>query len=261
MTSQEYEQAVAAFYEAIGEPIGVATVTWDERLNSKSGKPYQVDVLIETSNGLQPIKTAVECKNRSKKVGRETVAAFATTVEDIGVEKGVIVYRSGFTKGAIALAEQKNINLVEMWVPIKAINISINMVMPEFSDIAVIQDGPQTGPSSVLTGNGDEMFITEPGQPAITLAQLLNNHANADSPASLDFTEMEIRFPEGAIISFTTNEHTAKVDGFRYKVRFLTAHAEKSIALEGAEAARYIVNEIFEGCRFAFAEDGQVREI
>ena len=112
MDSKQYEQAVARLYDALGKPQGLTQVSWNKRLNSKSGRPYQIDVLVEGSNGLQTIKTAIECKCLTKKVGRDVVAAFATTLEDTSVEKGVIVTTIGFTKGAVALAKVRNIDLV-----------------------------------------------------------------------------------------------------------------------------------------------------
>ena len=150
MEYRDYEQAVTKFYAAIGEPKGLAKVVWNQRLVSKSGKPYQIDVLVKSSNGLQSVRAAIECKYLNRKVGRDTVSAFATTIEDVGVEKGVIVTTVGFTDGATMLARDKNISLVEMRQPteddwkgrIKVIHLTTNLLVPEFSDIEVIQDAP-----------------------------------------------------------------------------------------------------------------------
>ena len=75
------------------------------------------------------------------------VSNLITTVEDANIEKGVIVSKEGFTSGAIALAKQRNISLVEMREPndadwegtIKTIHIMMHMIgqpIPERDGIA-----------------------------------------------------------------------------------------------------------------------------
>lgn len=271
MEFQEYERSVAAFYEAIGQPKGSTQVTWNTNLPSKSGKPYQIDVLVEGSNGLQPVRTAIECKHYSKKVGREIVSAFATTIKDIGVEKGVIVTTVGFTDPAARLAKQKNISLVEMRKPndadwegrLKEIHLAIKIRMPETSDIEIIQDAPrqENTQSFSFTGNEDEIFIEEPGKDQVTLHQLLNDFisVNGDElPVNTEPITREVRFSEGAVMSFLRHEQTAMVDGIRFKVRILSS--EETIRIDGTEVVQFIVNEIFQGRKFTVSRSGQVKE-
>ena len=273
MQFQEYEQAVAAFYEAIGKPQGLTQVTWNTKLPSKSGQPYQIDVLVEGSNGLQPVRTAIECKHLSKKVERKIVSAFATTIEEIGVEKGVIVTTVGFTEPAARLAKQKNISLVEMRKPtdadwegrVKEIHFAIISRMPEFSAIEFIQDAPrqENTQSGSFTGNdkSDEIFIKEPGKDQVTLYQLLNDFisVNGDElPVNTEPITREVRFSEGSVMSFLRHEQTAMVDGIRFKVRILSS--EETLKIDGTKVVQFIVNEIFQGRRFTVSRSGQVNE-
>ena len=149
MDDKEYEAATAALYQALGESSGIKIECFGSscRIQGKSGSWYQIDVLTSQSNGLQTVRTAIECKYWNKRVTRNVVSNLITTVEDTNIEKGVIVSKEGFTSGAIALAKQKNISLVEMREPndadwegrIKTIHIMMHMTLPEFYDVEFVQ--------------------------------------------------------------------------------------------------------------------------
>ena len=271
MDYKEYEQAVARFYAAVGEPTGATKVYWNQRLSSQSGKPYQIDVLVEGSNGLQSVRTAIECKYLNKKVGRATVAAFATTIEDVGVEKGVIVTTVGFTGGAIMLAKDKNISLLEMRHPteadwegrIQVIRLTTNVSVPEFSDIEAIQDAPLADDSEriAFAGCGADFYITEPGREPVTIDRLLNQAINSEDNeihGSTALSTREIRFPDGATLSVAGYNETTQIDGIRFKVRILRSQFETIV--NGKQVVKYIAKELFLGKRFSVGTDGQVKE-
>ena len=68
-----------------------------------------------------------------------------TLLEDTNIEKGVVVSKEGFTSGAMSLAKQRNISLVEMREPndsdwegnIKTIHIMLRMTSPEFMTLSL----------------------------------------------------------------------------------------------------------------------------
>ena len=119
MDDKEYETVTAALYQAMGESSGITIECFGSscRVQGKSGSWYQIDVLTRQSNGLQTVRTAIECKYWQKRVTRNVVSNLITTVEDTNIEKGVIVSKEGFTSGAIALAKQRNISLVRCESP------------------------------------------------------------------------------------------------------------------------------------------------
>ena len=135
MDDKEYEAATAALYQVMGESSGITIECFGSscRVKGRSGSWYQIDVLTKQSNGLQTVRTAIECKYWQRRVTRNVVSNLITTIEDTNIEKGVIVSKEGFTTGAIALAKQKNISLVEMREPndadwegkIKTIHINV----------------------------------------------------------------------------------------------------------------------------------------
>ena len=61
--------------------------------------------------GLYSILVVIECKNYKKPVGIEKVDAFATKIEDVKANLGVMISNAGFDAGAIAQAKEKNIIL------------------------------------------------------------------------------------------------------------------------------------------------------
>ena len=174
MDDKEYETVTAALYQAMGESSGITIECFGSscRVQGKSGSWYQIDVLTRQSNGLQTVRTAIECKYWQKRVTRNVVSNLITTVEDTNIEKGVIVSKEGFTSGAIALAKQRNISLVEMREPndadwegtIKTIHIMMHMTWPEFYDFEFVQPPQQAGNSIQFTASGQDLTIKEPGK-------------------------------------------------------------------------------------------------
>jgi len=72
---------------------------------------HEVDVIASIEYGGLQYKVVVECKFWKTKVKKAQVATLLTVVSDIGAEKGVIISKVGFQKGAIELAKSSNIEL------------------------------------------------------------------------------------------------------------------------------------------------------
>jgi len=71
-----------------------------------------VDVLAEEAVDGIAHRTIVECKNWSTNVSKDIVHAFRTVMHEAGANRGYIVSRVGFQKGAKEAAEATNIELV-----------------------------------------------------------------------------------------------------------------------------------------------------
>ena len=89
MDDKEYEAVTAALYQAMGEGSGITIEGFGSscRVKGKSGSSYQIDVLTEQSNGLQTVRTAIECKYWQKRVTRDVVSNLITTIEDTNIER------------------------------------------------------------------------------------------------------------------------------------------------------------------------------
>jgi hypothetical protein len=82
-----------------------AAVTWNDEING-----YQIDVSVRFRFGSYEYLVIVECRDHSRPVERKDIAAFATTIEQTGANKGVVVSAAGFQSGAHNLARLKSID-------------------------------------------------------------------------------------------------------------------------------------------------------
>jgi len=116
MNWKEYENITKYIYESLGRQTGVKIIGHGSscHVKGKSGASHQIDVLTSHTDGIHNYKTAIECKYWKKKVNKDVVLKIAGIIEDTGINKGVIVSKMGFTKDGVAVANSKNIGLVEL---------------------------------------------------------------------------------------------------------------------------------------------------
>ena len=90
MDDKEYETVTAALYQAMGESSGITIECFGSscRVQGKSGSWYQIDVLTRQSNGLQTVRTAIECKYWQKRVTRNVVSNHPHRLPAAGVHDG-----------------------------------------------------------------------------------------------------------------------------------------------------------------------------
>ena len=113
---KEYEAITKYIYETLGKEFGVTILSYGNscKISGKSGNTHQIDVLTMQSNGVNQIRTAIECKYLKKKINKDTVMKVLSIIQDAQIEKGVIVSKSGFTKDAVDFAREYNIGLAEL---------------------------------------------------------------------------------------------------------------------------------------------------
>ncbi|MES2431697.1 MAG: restriction endonuclease [Bacteroidota bacterium] len=111
-----YESITKYIYETLGRKTGVKILGFGSncKVPGKSGVNHQIDILTTHSDGIHSYKTAIECKYWKKKINKEIVMKVSETIEDAGIEKGVIVSKSGFTKDGAEFAKYQNIGIVEL---------------------------------------------------------------------------------------------------------------------------------------------------
>jgi len=111
-----YESITKYIYETLGKQHGVTVKGHGSicTVKGNSGISHQIDVLTTHSDGIHSYETAIECKHWKEKVNKDIVMKLSAILEDTGINKGVIVSKSGFTPDGIALAKFKNIGLVEL---------------------------------------------------------------------------------------------------------------------------------------------------
>lgn len=113
---KEYEAITKYIYETLGKEFGVTIVGYGDacKVQGKSGNFHQIDVLTIQSNGVHQVRTAIECKYLKTKITKDTVMKVLGVINDARIDKGIIVSKSGFTKGAADFAHEYNIGLVEL---------------------------------------------------------------------------------------------------------------------------------------------------
>lgn len=113
---KNYETITKYIYEELGKASGVKIEGFGKncRIVGKSGVTHQIDVLTTHSDGIHSYRTAVECKYWNEKINKDVVMKVSEIIGDTGINKGVIVSKSGFTPDGFEFAKYKNIGLVEL---------------------------------------------------------------------------------------------------------------------------------------------------
>ncbi|RLG16888.1 hypothetical protein DRN63_03660 [Nanoarchaeota archaeon] len=81
------------------------------KLMGRSGVEHQIDVYAEYKAPLHISRIVVECKSYDKPVDKDIVMKLIHEVEDLGVDRGILVTTSYFTPDAVSTASGYNIDL------------------------------------------------------------------------------------------------------------------------------------------------------
>ena len=113
---KQYEAIAKYIYETLGRQSGVKIKGYGSnyKVTGKSGVAHQIDILTTHSDGIHEYQTAIECKYWKEKINKDIVMKISGIIEDAGINKGVIVSKSGFTQDGIDYAKHRNIGLVEL---------------------------------------------------------------------------------------------------------------------------------------------------
>ena len=262
ITPESYEALTAQLFETLGKDHGVEILDYGS--SSKIGQ-RQIDVQFQQSNGMQMLKTAVECKYRDDKIGPDVVEAFAIKHRRLGFDKGIIVSKNGFTPEAIKAARDPHVNiaLAEMRQPtdtdwegrIKEANFHVTVrgaITDSISFTATSSDLPEHAIHSAAGTLGDSVLILEPDR-HYTLRDILG----ADEHAQQE--EILIEFPD---------ETRLEVEGFSGSAQITRLHITQQIS-EVAEEWRFdlmkdvlmLVKDIFENREWVWYNDQRIVEV
>lgn len=81
------------------------------KLVGRSGVEHQIDVFAEYKAPLHISKIVIECKSYDKPIDKDIVMKLIHEVQDLGVDRGILVTTSYFTPDAVSTAEGYNIDL------------------------------------------------------------------------------------------------------------------------------------------------------
>jgi predicted Mrr-cat superfamily restriction endonuclease len=103
---RDLQTKVKEIYSSLGYQV-------QENITVGGGKAkHQIDVLVTFEFGGQNYRIIIECKYWSSKVKKSQVSSLIGILADTGAEKGIIVSKMGFQRGAYSLATYTNIELL-----------------------------------------------------------------------------------------------------------------------------------------------------
>ncbi len=111
--TNDFQDLITIIYKQIVEPSG--TVTPSKMVYDRDAKTVrEVDILIEHRIAHHTYRTAVECRDRSRKDSVEWIDALIGKAKSIDVDKVVAVSRQGFTKTAAHKAKAHGIDVLSI---------------------------------------------------------------------------------------------------------------------------------------------------
>lgn len=122
-TGRSFEVLVAEVMKIL---LGEGTfVQQDSFALGKSGVLHQIDLEVVRCHPYEHFEALVECKDYNRPVNKEKVSAFVSVIQDVnsrqvfvsGYQQGILVSSHGFHPGAIKLAREKGITLLEVREP------------------------------------------------------------------------------------------------------------------------------------------------
>lgn len=273
---QAYEQITKYIFEAIGRLNGVEILGCGNecRRKGKSGSLYQIDLLTQTTSKDKSFLTAIECKYIGKKVGREVVMKLSALLEDTGIEKGIVVSKSGFTKDALKYAEHKSIRLVELDNHKKyelnkdviniaeiTLNLDVEITRPEILSVKV--DDSELKPTSTFLGPFWHGQIQTKSNSPIALQTYIDDFRRELGRLDLidKVKHKDIDFSEGTVI----NGNQALNDKNITKLSIsgvLTSNKEVHIhEIELVDEITMVMKNIFEEEMFAITQHGAIDKL
>jgi hypothetical protein len=230
---------------------------------------HQIDVLTSHTDGAHKYLTIIECKHWNKRIQKGTINKVAYIRQDCKFDKAIVVSNKGFTKGAMNVAKDQNVHLVELAennvfisqnsltrvymhteykeTKIENIEFELNRSGKKYSDKISLQNQ-----------NWAELTITKPDFTTITIldevAKFLNNIL--DHIENFEVQHLNLKFDEGSTIKFKGLKTKFLIDGIK-----LSGYKTARIILD----PDYFTNRIwltmkllFEQKNMVFTLDGRV---
>ncbi len=100
------ERTIAELFRSKGYEV-----THNVWLRGRSGVKHQIDVLAEYKAPLHKSRIIIECKAHDNPIGKDVVIKLIQEVEDLGVDRGILITTSYFTSDAVSIARGRPISL------------------------------------------------------------------------------------------------------------------------------------------------------
>ncbi|TRW25352.1 restriction endonuclease [Flavobacterium zepuense] len=270
-----YESITKYIYETLGKQHGVTVKGHGSSCTVKgnSGTSHQIDVLTTHSDGIHSYETAIECKHWKEKVNKDIVMKLSAILEDTGINKGVIVSKSGFTPDGIALAKFKNIGLVELReavdndfkdnsreLEIGQLEIRMKIVARRPEILSVVTDGGDLLDAQdyfdfldygIRSENGDHVHLIQ----FVDAFRLEISRIDKE----LELITKRYDFPNGTLYNRKT-QSSIKIEHLIFTGQLRDSDESKNIKFTLVDQVWLIMKSLFEERIFSFSESGLIIE-
>ena len=283
MNWQSYEELVKDIYEQLGNSAGVRIECWGSscKAEGKSGARHQIDVLASHGDGIHTYRTAIECKYWDTKIDKEPVAKLSVILDDIGIEKGVLVSVRGFTTDAEHLARSKNISLVQLRKPVEAdwdgfiknLTVELNLIVDEVYDYKLTCANVEEQHRADFSKAVQHLEVEVDTRNVLSVCEIadkiLRRHDAGETKQGEDGLRWSVtRVPgnssKACVVTFLEDSKvTDVVSGASGNIRKLEFKVRETVItdeihIDHGDYVSWIMEVIFEGKRFAISVDGDV---
>jgi hypothetical protein len=270
-----YESITKYIYETLGKQSGVKISGYGNncKVIGKSGLSHQIDVLTTHSDGIHSYKTAIECKYWKDKINKDIVMKLAETIEDAGLNKGIIVSKNGFTQDGVEYARYRNIGLVELRqieekdfdknpkeIEIADLEISIRAVIkrPEILHIDIGDDRNVEIKDEFHFYNFLVIHEDKSHLPLITYINNFRKEVNLQNKMSEKFIK-RYEISNGVLLNKQTKE-SLKISGITFTGQLREIDASRNVKFTLVDQVWLIMKSIFDERTFSFSENGAIKE-
>lgn len=270
-----YESITKYIYETLGKEFGVKIKGHGStcKVIGKSGLTHQIDVLTSQSDGVHSSETAIECKYWNKKVNKDIVMKLAETIEDCGINKGIIVCKSGFTPDGIQFAKYKNIELVELR-ELEEKDLNENPKEIHVADVQLRFEITRRRTEILNIDIGDNrkiqtrdeleyynFFVIREDESYKSLGTYISEFRREMNPQNEKTEELtkHYKIPNGVLYNRETKE-SLKIDGITFTGQLRIRDDRNNLTFKLVDQVWLIMKSIFNERTFTFSESGLIIE-
>jgi len=222
--AKEFELMTMNVYIGLLKKYPEVKVELRKKIIGKSNVTREIDVYAEVPLGPHIYRTVIECKDYKGNIGIEKVQEFLGKLQDLNVDKGILVTKSGYTKPAKEFAKKHGIDLIELRKPteedwggrVKTIHVQMNIYYPEIYDIE-LKTGRKELVGKKMEGWANELIIIdENGNPYKNLSKIIQENINNDRTEEEKTVNVIFERP----YFLKTDGEKIPVKGISFKYRF-----------------------------------------
>jgi hypothetical protein len=105
---KRFEKIIHAMHQQLA-PAGAIVTRDDKVMGCESQVLRQLDVTIRANIASYSLFIVIECRDEMRSIDVNGIGEFATKLHDVKANKGILISTSGFTEGAVTMAQARGI--------------------------------------------------------------------------------------------------------------------------------------------------------